>query len=115
MLKHPRIQSLLGVIMKPVVHHFHSHPPHHGARYYAVLATALLVPGELIASRKDKEEWRARMQVICQNVRRQLKARTFANARDLAAMAEVALRGPAWIPRWSAVLSLPILPGTGFC
>ncbi|MFC4338526.1 hypothetical protein [Cupriavidus numazuensis] len=33
--------------MKPVVHHFHSHPPHHGARYYAVLATALLVPGVL--------------------------------------------------------------------
>ncbi|CAG9184487.1 hypothetical protein LMG23992_05251 [Cupriavidus laharis] len=33
--------------MKPVVHHFHSHPPHHGARYYALLAMALLLAGVL--------------------------------------------------------------------
>ncbi|WP_454754575.1 hypothetical protein [Cupriavidus necator] len=29
--------------MKPVVHHFHSHPPHHGAKYYLAFAGAMLV------------------------------------------------------------------------
>lgn len=29
--------------MKPIVHHFHSHPPHHGAKYYSAFAGAMLV------------------------------------------------------------------------
>lgn len=31
--------------MKPVVHHFHSHAPHHGAKYYLAFAGAMLVVG----------------------------------------------------------------------
>ncbi|WP_302564900.1 hypothetical protein [Cupriavidus basilensis] len=31
--------------MKPLVHHFHTDPPHHGTRYYLTIAACLLVPG----------------------------------------------------------------------
>lgn len=30
--------------MKPMIHHSHSKPPHHGMRYYLVIAAGLLVP-----------------------------------------------------------------------
>jgi len=33
--------------MKPIVHYFHAHPPHHGARYYWALAAGLLAVGLL--------------------------------------------------------------------
>lgn len=35
--------------MKPIVHHFHAQPPHHGARYYFTLATCLVVSGVVYA------------------------------------------------------------------
>jgi len=33
--------------MKPIVHYFHTHPPHHGARYYLALAACLLMPAAI--------------------------------------------------------------------
>jgi hypothetical protein len=32
-----------GKQMKPIVHHFHSNPPHHGAKYYLAFAGAMLL------------------------------------------------------------------------
>lgn len=37
-------QAILEVAIKPVIHHFHSNPPHHGMRYYLAIAVWLLVP-----------------------------------------------------------------------